>query len=91
MCQACVRSVVLFFNGTWTVKEEDFAKQARNAMMMVWWICTVTLKDRKSSDKLRGCLGLVSIGNCIQEIAVEGKRRPRKSMKEHLSMKEICL
>ena len=34
-------------------------------MMMVQWMCNVTLKDGKSSDEVRDHLGLVSI-NWIQ-------------------------
>ena len=30
---------------TWAVKEEDLAKLERNDMMMVQWMCHVTLKE----------------------------------------------
>ena len=30
-------------------------------------VCNVTLKDRKSADKLRDSLGLVSIRNCVEK------------------------
>ena len=66
MCQACVRNVVLCGSETRTVKKEDLAKLERNDMMMVQWMCYVTLKDKKSSEELREHLGLVSIRNCIQ-------------------------
>ena len=43
-------SVVLNGSEIWAVKGED--------LIMVWWICNVTLKDRKSSYDLRDYLGL---------------------------------
>ena len=52
---ACVKSVVPYGSKTWVVKEEDLAKLQQNEMMMVWWMCNVTLKDRKFSDELRSC------------------------------------
>ena len=48
------------------MKEEDLARLERNDMMVIRWMCNVTLKDRKSSDELRDRLGLVSIRNFIQ-------------------------
>ena len=35
-------------------------------MMMVPGMSNVILKDRKSSDELTDCMGLVSVRNCIQ-------------------------
>ena len=60
-----VRCVVLYCSETSAVKEDDLTKMERNDMMMVRWMCNMTLKD-KYSDKLRDLLGLVSIRNCIQ-------------------------
>ena len=35
-------------------------------MAMVWWMCNMTLNDRKPSNELEDHLGLLSIRNCIQ-------------------------
>ena len=64
--QAYDRSVVPYGSETREVKEVDLAKLERNDMMMVRWMCHVTLKDRKSSNELRDRPGLVSIRNCIK-------------------------
>ena len=59
----------VFFSGeTWAVKGEDLKEVRRNNMIMVRWMSNVSLKDRKSSDELKGRLGLVSIRNCIERI-----------------------
>ena len=50
------------------MKEKDLAELETYDMMMVRWVCNVTMKDRKSSDELRDRLGLVSIRNCIQRV-----------------------
>ena len=63
--QVCLRSVVLYGSESRAVEEEDFVKLVGNDMMMVQWMY-VALKDRKSSDEVRDCLGLVSIRNRIQ-------------------------
>ena len=47
------------------MKEEDLAKLERNDTMVVWWMCNVILKDRKSSNELRDHLGVVSIGKML--------------------------
>ena len=47
------------------MKGEDLEKLKGNDIM-VRWMCNVELKDRKSSDELKDCLGLVRIKNCIQ-------------------------
>ena len=36
---------------SWEMKEEDLAKLEKNYMLMVWWMCNMTLKDRNSSDE----------------------------------------
>ena len=64
--QACIRSVIIYAGETWAVREEDLSKLERNDMMMIRWMCNVTLKERISSDELRARLGLVSIRECIR-------------------------
>lgn len=64
--QACVRSIFIYAGETWPVREEDLARLERNDMMMIRWMCNVTLKDRISSDELRSCLGLTSIRECLR-------------------------
>ena len=44
--QVCIRSVVLYGSENWAVKEEELVKLDRNDMMMVWWMCNVTLKHK---------------------------------------------
>ena len=78
--QACVGSVVFYRSETWV-------KLERNDMMMVRWLCNVTLKNRKSTDKLRDCLGLVGIRKlqaCIQTFLKVGDEIVRFSDSKYL-------
>ena len=59
LLQACIRSRVLYGNETWAVIDEVLAKLQVNYMMMLWWMCNVTLKEQKCSGVLRDCRWLV--------------------------------
>ena len=61
------RSVVLYGSEVWAVKEDNLVRLERNDMTMIRWICRVRPRDRLSSDKLRGHLGLDSIRNAVQK------------------------
>jgi len=56
--RACVRSVMIYGSETWPMKVEDGQRLERTERMMMRRMCGVTLKDRKSSEELRGRLGL---------------------------------
>ena len=64
---AYVRSIVLYGGETWAVKANDLNRLERNDMMMVRWMCKVSLKDRKTSQDLRERCGLESIGDSLQK------------------------
>ena len=64
---ACVRSIVLYGGETWAVKANDLNRLERNDMMMVRWVCKVSLKDKKTSRELRERCGLESIGDSLQK------------------------
>ena len=59
--QSCVRSVLLYASETWPVKVEDVDRIIRNDNIMVRWICSVKLSERKSMDNLRNMLGIRNI------------------------------
>ena len=50
--QACIRSVIVYGGETWAVREEDLSRLERNDMMMIRWMCNVSLKDRVPSGEL---------------------------------------
>ena len=60
---ACVRSALLNASETWVVTQEDVSRLNGNDMMMIRWICSAKLRDKVSSEELRGQLGLGSIEN----------------------------
>ena len=64
------------------MKEGDLAKLERNDMMIAWWMCNVTLKDKESSDELRDRLVLVSIRNYIQRGRQNMLKQPERIDKD---------
>ena len=62
---SCVRSVMVYACETWAAKEEDVRRLECTDLWMIRWMCNAMLKDRKSSEELRGCLGLVNIRDII--------------------------
>ena len=61
-----VHSVMIYGSETWPIRAEDMWCMERNDMRMIWWMCNVSLKDRLTSDELRGRLNLESIWRCVQ-------------------------
>jgi hypothetical protein len=57
--------VITYAAETWPIKVEDMHRLETADWMMVRHMCRVSLKDRKSSDKLRCKLGLENISNVI--------------------------
>ena len=59
--RCCVQSVMVYGSETWATKVADVQRLERNEMMMVRWICGVSLKDRMSNQELLDRLGIVCI------------------------------
>ena len=77
-----VRSVMQYGSETWPLKESDVSRIARTDMQMVWWMCHVSLKERKSSNELQNRLCTANIMDflcqtrlrwfgCVERIAKE--------------------
>jgi len=67
----CRRLWLVYGSETWAVREEDVKILKRAENMMCGWMCTVTLKDRKSSEELRGRLGI----KCVRDVVRCGRLR----------------
>ena len=52
---------MIYGSETWPLKEEDSSRLQRTDMQMVRWMCRVSLRERKSSEELRGRLGIPSL------------------------------
>ena len=64
--RACVQSVNIYGAETWAMKAENLhnlerAEHRKVGIMMVRWICGVSLKDRRSSVDLYSLLGIQSV------------------------------
>lgn len=57
---------MLYGSETLAVKFEDPTRLERNDMRMIHWMCGVTLKDTKSSEELRSCMGLAKLSDCVR-------------------------
>ena len=78
--KTCVRSVMLYGSETWPIKVNDTQRLHRNEMMMIRWMCSATLKDRKSCEELRAQMGVDSI--------VDVMRRRRLRWYGHIERRE---
>ena len=52
--RACVQSVFTYGTETWAMKAENMQSLGRAEHMMVRWMCSVSLKDRKRIDVFMG-------------------------------------
>ena len=77
--QACVQSVMVYGSETLATKVADMHRLSRAEMMMVRWMCGVSLKERKPNQELLGRLGIV----CVTEVV----RRSRLRWFGHLERK----
>ena len=62
---ACVRSVMLYGNVTWPVKEKDVIRLQRNDARMVRWKCSVRPEDSFSTDEPMARLKLKNMWECL--------------------------
>ena len=65
--RACVRSAMLYGSETWPMKEEDIQRICRADMQMIRWMCGVSLRERKTSEELRGRLGICNIADSLRQ------------------------
>ena len=63
---ACIRSILLYTSETWPAKADDINRLIRTDNSMVCWICSVKLRDRKSSSELKSMLGLRELVSVIR-------------------------
>ena len=64
--KSCVQSVLVYASEAWALKVCDVQRLERTEMMMVRWMCGVTLKDRRSSQELLDRLGIVSVADVVR-------------------------
>ena len=48
---------MVYGSESWPLKVEDITKISRADKMMIRWLCSVSLKDGRSSDELRNTIG----------------------------------
>jgi len=64
---SCVRSSMLHGSETWPIRKENEVALQRAEMRMVRWMCSVKLRDRVPSKRLRERLGLDDIISVLQQ------------------------
>jgi len=50
--RTCVQSVMVYGSETWAAKAEDVHSLERTEMVMIRWMCGVSLRDRRQNVKL---------------------------------------
>ena len=64
--KTCVQRTMVYGSETWPMKKEDMQRLERTERMMVRWMCGVSLKNRISSDELKGRLGIEGIDEIVE-------------------------
>ena len=62
---------MVYGSETWSMKVEDRQRLERTEKMMVRWMCSVTLKNRITSEELRNRLSI----EAVTEIVRRGRLR----------------
>src|SRR6267154_3546274 len=63
--RACVQRVLVYGSEPWAMKVDDMQRLRRTENNMVRWISGVTMKDRRSCEKLRQGLGIESVDSVV--------------------------
>jgi len=64
--EACVQRVLVYGSETWPVKTEDMQHLERTERMIIRWMCGVSLKNRISSVKFNGLLGVEGVAYVVR-------------------------
>ena len=63
--RACVQRVLMYGSETWAMKVDDMQRLRRTENNMVRWMSGVTMKDRRSCEKLRQGLSIESVDSVV--------------------------
>ena len=63
--RTCVQRVLVYGSETWAMKKVDLQRLLRTENKMVRWMSGVTLKDRRTCEKLRQGLGIESVDRVV--------------------------
>src|SRR6267154_2675275 len=63
--RACVQRVLVYGSETWAMKVDDMQRLRRTENNMVRWMSGVTMKDRRTCEKLRQGLGIESVESVV--------------------------
>ena len=64
--RTCVQSVMICGSETWTMKAEDMQRLERTDTMMIRWMCSARLNDKKASAKLLSRLDIESVSVVVR-------------------------
>ena len=63
MCSVCYE----YGSETWPMRVEDMRRMERTVKMMMIWMYGVTLRNGKTSEKIRIRLGIVSVCDLMRQ------------------------
>src|SRR6184192_3077346 len=63
--RACVQRVLVYGSKTWAMKMVNMQRLLRTENNMVRWMSGVTLKDRRTCEKLRPGLGIENVDRVV--------------------------
>ena len=64
--RACVQSILTYGTETWEMKIANLQSLERTELMMVRWMCGVSMKDKKCSVDLYSLLGIQSVVDVVR-------------------------
>ena len=64
--KACVQTVLTYETETWVMKVANLQSLERTELIMMRWMCGVSLKDRKCSVDLYSFLGVDSMAEVVR-------------------------
>jgi hypothetical protein len=63
----CVQCAITHGSETWPMGVEDMRRLERAEKMMIRWMCGVTLRNGKTSEKIRNRMGKVSVCDMMRQ------------------------
>ena len=61
-----VQSVMVYGSDSWAMKADDMQRLERTERMMIRWMCSVRLRDRKANVELLSWLGIESVSDVVR-------------------------
>ena len=66
VCATCERSAMIYGSETWVMNVEQQRRLERVEMLMVRWMCVISLRERKTNDELQKMMGIEPVMDVVK-------------------------